>query len=59
MAADQYDALNTNTRASGNWDKKGPPKIPPRPRPKHKPTTGTTPKPKVSVKSLHASMSRR
>jgi len=64
MDADLYDALNANTRATGNWGKKGPPKIPNRPRPKFKPQLkqsdgDTTPKPKVSVKSLHASMSRR
>ena len=60
MAADTYDALNANTRATGNWGRKGPPKIPNRPRPKFKPTQGdSTPKQKVTVKSLHASMSRR
>lgn len=33
MLADLYDAINVNTRASGNWGKSGPPKIPPYPRP--------------------------
>lgn len=33
LAADTYDALNQNTRASGNWGKKGAPKIAPWPRP--------------------------
>lgn len=32
MQADIFDAINQNTRASGNWGKK-PPKIEPRPRP--------------------------
>lgn len=32
MLADLFDALNQNTRASGNWGKK-PPKVEPRPRP--------------------------
>lgn len=32
MLADLYDAINTNTRATGNWGKK-PPKIPEYPRP--------------------------
>jgi len=33
LLADIYDALNTNTRATGNWGKSGPPKIPLYPRP--------------------------
>lgn len=32
MAADLYDALNQNTRATGNWGKK-PPTFPTYPRP--------------------------
>lgn len=36
MTADLYDAINQNTRASGNWGKKGAPKIAPWPRPTHK-----------------------
>ena len=34
--ADMYDAVNQNTRATGNW-KKSPPKIAPYPRPGDKP----------------------
>lgn len=34
IMADLYDAINQNTRASGNWGKGGPPKIPSWPRPK-------------------------
>lgn len=33
MLADLYDAVNQNTRASGNWGKRGAPKIPGWPRP--------------------------
>ncbi|WJN63427.1 tail assembly chaperone [Streptomyces phage phiScoe56] len=36
MTADLYDALNQNTRATGQWGKKGPPSIPEYPRPKTK-----------------------
>lgn len=53
MLADVYDAINQNTRASGNWSKKGPPKIPawPRPNPKQKKPDQKKP---VSVASLFA-----
>lgn len=56
MLADLYDALSQNTRASGQWGKKGAPKIPPYPRPRIQPKGE---KPRVSVKTLHATMSRR
>lgn len=36
LAAETYDAINQNTRATGNWGKKAPPKIDPFPRPKRK-----------------------
>lgn len=40
IAADTYDALNQNTRATGNWAKGKAPQIPewPRPKTKKKPT---------------------
>lgn len=44
MRANLYDALNLNTRASGNWGKKGPPKLPDYPRPKSKPAEQPAPK---------------
>lgn len=44
MMADIYDALNMNTRATGNWDKKAP-EIPSWPRPKD----ATTPEEKKPV----------
>lgn len=50
LAANIFDALNQNTRASGNWGKKGAPKLPEYPRPKSKPAeTGTK---KVTVADL-------
>lgn len=46
LAADTFDAINQNTRATGQWGKGKAPKIPPWPRPKaqhnqagQKPTT--------------------
>lgn len=41
IAADLFDAINQNTRATGNWGKK-PPKIDPRPRPGQKKAKGKT-----------------
>lgn len=46
LLADLYDALNANTRATGNWGKK-PPNIKPYPRPEPK-----REKRKVTVASL-------
>lgn len=42
MQADIYDAINQNTRATGNWGKGRAPKIPgwPRPKPLKKPNKG-------------------
>ncbi|MFF4510590.1 hypothetical protein [Streptomyces mirabilis] len=34
MQADIFDAINQNTRATGQWGKGNAPKIPPWPRPK-------------------------
>lgn len=46
MAADFYDALSTNTQASGNWGKGGPPKMQPYPRPN---SEANTPEEKAPV----------
>lgn len=54
LMADLYDALNQNTRATGNWSKK-PPEIPPYKRPD---SLSTERKPKT-VAELHALYSRR
>jgi hypothetical protein len=48
LAADLYDAVNANTRATGQWKRK-PPQIPRWPRPKPKTSGG-----KTTVASLHA-----
>lgn len=56
LAADIFDALNQNTRATGNWGKKKPPTIKPFPRPsvkKPKERSGT-----ASVKALFAKLGR-
>lgn len=59
LAADTFDALNQNTRATGNWGKKGPPKFPEWPRPigtgKNKPEA----KQRRSVKDIYQQFSRR
>lgn len=51
--ADIFDAINQNTRATGNW--KRPPKIPPYPRPESK---GPEKKKPVSIEGLWARLSR-
>jgi hypothetical protein len=58
MAADTYDAINQQTRATGNWGKK-PPTFPEWPRPSDKPKSAPAPKKRVSVADLHARISRR
>lgn len=47
MIADLYDAVNLNTRATGNWGKNKAPKFDPFPRPSSKP------KPKVTVRDIY------
>lgn len=49
LLADIYDAVSTNTAATGNWKK--PPTIPEWPRPK---TALSEPKKRVTVKDLWA-----
>ncbi|AGM12039.1 tail assembly chaperone [Streptomyces phage Goby] len=60
MTADIFDALNQNTRATGNWGKKGAPKLPEYPRPKVKKSSKEDrPKKKVRVADLFNQLSRR
>ncbi|AGM12192.1 tail assembly chaperone [Streptomyces phage Zemlya] len=59
MTADLFDALNQNTRATGNWGKKGAPKLPEYPRPKVKKSKPDRPKKKVRVADLFNQLSRR
>lgn len=58
IAADQFDAINQNTRAAGNWGKKGPPKIQSWPRPNRKHKTPEEKKP-VTVAELYKRFQRR
>lgn len=58
IAADQFDAINQNTRASGQWGKKGAPKIAPWPRPNPKAKSPEKKKP-VSVADLYRRFQRR
>lgn len=51
LLADIYDAVNVNTRATGQW-KKSPPKIPPWPRPKVR-------RPRVTVAEIRSRFARR
>lgn len=55
LLADIYDAINQNTRASGNWGKSKAPKIPEWPRPR----STSQPKKKVSVAELFGKLNRR
>lgn len=53
ILADIYDAINQNTRGTGNWRKGKVPKIPPYPRPKQEKATEAK---KVTVKTLFRQM---
>ncbi|MEU8133235.1 hypothetical protein [Streptodolium elevatio] len=60
MTADLFDALNQNTRATGNWGKKGPPKLPEWPRPKaDKKARKTEKKRRRSVAEIYQQLSAR
>ncbi|WP_432482596.1 hypothetical protein [Kineococcus esterisolvens] len=58
LLADLFDALNANTRATGNWGKGKAPKIPLWPRPKPKAKKQEAKKPS-SVAELFAKFQRR
>lgn len=63
MAADIFDAINQNTRATGNWGKGKAPKIPSWPRPKalKKPTKAAPNEPgrRVSVADIYKRFTAR
>lgn len=59
MSADLFDAINQNTRASGQWGKKGPPDIKPWPRPKGTEGSGEKKKKPVTIADLYARFQRR
>jgi hypothetical protein len=58
LTADLFDAMNQNTRASGQWGKKGPPEIKPWPRPTPKDATPEQKKP-VSVADIYKRLQGR
>lgn len=57
IAADTFDALNQNTRATGNWGKGRAPTMPAWPRPQVKEPTDTS-KP-ITVKDIFNRFARR
>lgn len=57
MTADIFDALNVNTRATGNWAKGKIPTFPQWPRPGDE--LKTQAKPKVTVADLYSKLTRR
>lgn len=58
MTADIFDAINQQTRVTGNWAKGKAPKMPAWPRPNRKAETPEQKKP-VSVKDIFNSFNRR
>ncbi|MGM9381116.1 hypothetical protein [Streptomyces antibioticus] len=64
MTADIFDAINQNTRATGNWGKGKAPKLPawPRPKPSKKASTTSGPKKagkRVSVAEIYKKFTAR
>ncbi len=58
LLADLYDAVNANTRATGQWAKGKAPKIPAWPRPTTRTDTAGKPE-RVSVADLYQRFQRR
>ncbi|MEU7905891.1 hypothetical protein [Actinoplanes sp. NPDC049118] len=58
LIADLYDALNQNTRATGNWAKGKAPALPAWPRPKATASRAEQQKP-VTVADLYTRLTRR
>ena len=58
LTADLFDALNANTRATGNWAKGKAPTFPQWPRPDVKPRTPAQKRP-VSVAQVYQQFQRR
>ena len=62
MTADIYDALNQNTRATGQWGKGKAPKFPPWPRPKapkKKESSKGKPARRISVADIYKKFTTR
>jgi hypothetical protein len=58
LMADLYDAMNLNTRATGNWKNGKAPTIPQFPRPKQSANEAAPKKPPVSVKDIFARLQK-
>lgn len=58
LVADTYDALNVNTRATGQWKKGKEPDFPAYPRPQDTPAEGAAKK-RVSVKDIYQKFTGR
>lgn len=58
LLASLYDAINTNTTATGQWKKGKAPNIPAWPRPGTPERDGKTGKKKVTVKDLYTQFAR-
>ncbi|WP_327292442.1 hypothetical protein [Streptomyces sp. NBC_01198] len=59
MTADLFDAINANTRATGNWAKGKTPKLPIWPRPKVQAETQPESKKRRSVADIYQQLTRR
>lgn len=59
LLADIYDAVNVNTRVSGQWKKGSEPKFSPWPRPSTKPKPAPGEKKKTTVRDLYELFSRK
>lgn len=59
MQADIFDALNTNTKATGQWQKGKVPNFPVWPRPSTKPKTDAAGKKRVTVADIYNKFARR
>lgn len=59
MIADLYDAVNLNTKATGQWKKGKAPEFPAWPRPKSKPTEDRAQNTRTSVSDLYAKFTSR
>jgi hypothetical protein len=58
LQANLYDALNLNTRATGNWKNGKAPNIPDFPRPKKSIDPAAPKKPKTSVREIFARLQK-
>ncbi|MGV9312587.1 hypothetical protein ACWDR0_10370 [Streptomyces sp. NPDC003691] len=59
LSADLFDAINQNTRSTGQWEKGKVPKIPVYPRPQAKTAPADTPAKPRSVAEIYQHFQRR